>query len=209
MKETTSNRTHTVRVSAIIVRSLCSSFAFHTLCYPKLFNPPPFIPLGGGQRSRSLCASCRMKRSTGPCCPVIWPAHTWSSARYSRPPLSLTLSVPSRLGRVIADRRASSQRSSRVLGARAQNSSAGTAGADSGGNLMSRPRDAFLPSELGPSKKNNKHNTLKTSLKSHYLTGFDPQEATPFQPTDTHNLTGMSPLGRTSAHPYAFHVQSS
>ena len=29
---------------------------------------------------------------------VIWPAHTWSSARYSRHPPSLTLSVPSRLG---------------------------------------------------------------------------------------------------------------
>ena len=52
MKETTSNRTHTVRVSAIIVRSLCSSFAFHTRCYPKLFNSPSFFPLGGGWRSR-------------------------------------------------------------------------------------------------------------------------------------------------------------
>ena len=63
--------------------------------------------------------------STGPCCPVIRPAHTWSSARYSLPPFTHLGGAESTRELSLTDGQAAN---ARVLAARAQNSSAGTAG---------------------------------------------------------------------------------
>ena len=84
-----------------------------------------FLPTADGERKCSLCASTRMKRSTGPRSPVISPAHTSSSARYSRHPAPLTLSHGAES--IWKARRVDGQAANgQVLAARAQNSSVRT-----------------------------------------------------------------------------------
>ena len=90
------------------------------------FNRLAFLPTAGGEKKRSLCASARMKRSTGPRSLVISSAHTSSSARaIFAPPCSTHLVGAESIWKA---RRVDGQAANgQVLAARAQNSSVGTA----------------------------------------------------------------------------------
>ena len=79
--------------------SAYSRASIHELSRTQVFNRPANSRKREKERKRSLCASLRMKRSTGPSRPVTKTTHTRSSARYSRCPAPLTLSVASRSGR--------------------------------------------------------------------------------------------------------------